>query len=30
MKFDKVFKYNLIKIWRLEHFVKSMFDASFY
>ena len=30
MKFDKVFKNDLIKIWRLKHFVKSMLYASFY
>ena len=27
MKFDKFFKYNLMKIWRIEHFVKSMFNV---
>ena len=29
IKFGKVLKYNLIKIWRPEHFVKSMFNDYF-
>ena len=29
IKFDKVFKYNLIKTWRFEHFVKSTFSTFF-